>query len=147
MNITNSRRFRRSLALALTFLMSGCAQLMPLSGGQVLAAARTQKESASSKSPRPLQLGDYLEDGLPSSESYASNEGPLIRVALMTDVASISISSSSSSSSGGLIVNHAGEGFRAERISVSSLHIELRKQSGSSAKPNSASPRPSPVAP
>src|SRR5204863_7321037 len=28
-----------------------------------------------------------------------------------------------------------------------SLHIELRKQSGSSAKPNSVSPRPSPVQP
>jgi SpoIID/LytB domain protein len=48
----------------------------------------------------------------------------------MTDVSSASIGSSS-----GLIINRTNDGFRAEKISASTLHIELRKQNISPIKP------------
>lgn len=134
MNITNRTRFRRSLALALTFIVSSCPELMPFSGAKVFAAPNDQRESAANKSYRPPQPNEDLEDSLNSAVPYASAEGPIVRIALMTDVASISIGSSS-----GLIINHANEGFRAEKLSLSSLRVELRKQSGSPAPvPSSA---------
>lgn len=144
MNITNRPRFRRSLALALTFIVSSCTELMPFSGEQVFAAPNDQRESASIKSYRSPQPNEDLEDSLSATVPYESAEGPIVRIALMTDVTSISISSSTSSStssSSGLIIDHANEGFRSQKLSLSSLRIELRKQGRSSAPAPSTAAR------
>jgi peptidoglycan hydrolase-like amidase len=117
MNITNRRRFRRSLALALTFIVSSCAHLTPLAGINALAApTRTQQI---------LQGADDAVDSPNEFASYVSAEGPIVRVALMTDVSSILISCAS-----GLVIKRSGEDFRAEKTSQSALRVELRKQSG-----------------
>ena len=138
MNITNRRRFRRSLALALTFIVSSCAQLTPLAGINALAAARgQQRESPASSNPgsnngfqRAADPVDWPNEFAP----YASAEGPIVRVALMTDVASTLISCSS-----GLVINRSGDSrssdgfradFRVQKLSLSSLRVELRTQSG-----------------
>lgn len=130
MNITNRKRFRRSLALALTFIISSCAELTPLAGIDALAAERRMQNDSAADSPNEFA-------------SYASAEGPTVRVALMTDVASTLISCPS-----GLVINRANENranegfradFRAQKISLSSLRVELRKQPGSAAPlPSSA---------
>lgn len=121
MNITNRRCFRRSLALVLTFIISICAELTPLAGIDALAAERRMQNESAANS-----LNEFA--------SYASAEGPIVRVALMTDVASTLISCSS-----GLVINRANEGFRAEKIFLSSLRVELRKQPGPAAPlPSSA---------
>lgn len=133
MNITNRSRFRRSLALALTFIMSGCAYLTPLTSIDVYAAARApQRESPARSNYDPTSASHTIgEAGEPANEfaSYASTEGPIIRVALMTDIASTSIGCPS-----GLVINGSNEGsradLRAEKVSSSSLRVELRKQSG-----------------
>ncbi len=127
MNITNRRCFRRSLALALTFIVSICAELTPLAGINALAAERRLQNESPVDSPS--ELGPY-----------ASAEGPIVRVALMTDVASTLISCSS-----GLVINRANEGFRADfrvqKTSLSSLRVELRKQPGPVAPLPSSAPR------
>jgi peptidoglycan hydrolase-like amidase len=126
MNITNRRRFRRSLALALTFIVSSCALLTPLAGINALAAPR-----------RPQQIFQGADDAVDSPneiDSYASAEGPIVRVALMTDVSSISISCAS-----GLVIKRSGEEVRAEKTSLSALRVELRRQSAPDAPlPSSA---------
>ncbi len=133
MNITNRRRFRRSLALALTFIVSGGAHLTPLTGIDVYAAARGQQREFPARSSYD-STGDSHSIGAAVESpndvtSYASAEGPIVRVALMTDIASTSISCSS-----GLVINGSKEGpradLRAEKTSSSSLRVELRKQSG-----------------
>src|SRR5207249_1533468 len=61
----------------------------------------------------------------PEVAPYASADGPIIRVALMTDVSSVALSSSS-----GLIVRRATTGFdEGNRISGGSLRVEMRQQS------------------
>jgi peptidoglycan hydrolase-like amidase len=146
MNITNRRRFRRSLALALTFIVSSCAQLTPLAGVNALAAERGQQtESPASSSPgsnNGFQTTADPVDWPNEFAPYASAEGPIVRVALMTDVASALISCSS-----GLVINRSSDSrssdgfradFRVQKISLSSLRVELRKQSGPVALPSSA---------
>lgn len=133
MNITNIRRFRRSLALALTFIVSSCAHLTPLTSIDVYAAARGQQREFPARSNYDSAgdshtFGEAVES--PGEfPSYASAEGPIVRVALMTDIGSTSISCSS-----GLVIDGPSEGFRAnsrvQKISLSSLRVELRKQSG-----------------
>ena len=132
MNITNRRRLRRSLALALTLIVSGSAYLTPLTGIDVYAAARGQQRESPARSNydstgNPHTIGEPVES-TNEFTSYASTEGPIIRVALMTDIASTSISCSS-----GLVINGSNQGSRAdlhvEKTSSSSLRVELRKQS------------------
>lgn len=133
MNTTNRRRFRRSLALALTFIVSGCAHLTPLTGIDVYAAARGQQREFPARSTydstgNSHTIGEKVESTNEFTSS-ASAEGPIVRVALMTDIGSTSISCSS-----GLVINGSKEGYRAdlraEKLSTSSLRVELRKQSG-----------------
>src|SRR6185503_18392120 len=99
MNITNRRRFRRSLALALTFIVSGGAHLTPLTGIDVYAAARGQQREFPARSSYDSTGGSHSIGAAVESPnevtSYASAEGPIIRVALMTDITSTSISCSS----------------------------------------------------
>src|SRR6185369_2011189 len=133
MNITNRRRLRRSLALALTLIVSGSAYLTPLAGIDVYAAARGQQRELPARSSYDSTGNSHtiVEKGESTNEfaSPAAAEGPIIRVALMTDIASTSISCSS-----GLVINGSKEGYRAdlraEKISTSSLRVELRKQPG-----------------
>src|SRR5258706_6452413 len=102
MNRTNRRRFRRSLALALTFIVSSCAHLTPFTSTDVYAAARGQQREFSTGDSHTI--GEAVES--PGEfASYASAEGPIVRVALMTDIGSTSISCSS-----GLVVNSSSEG-------------------------------------
>lgn len=132
MNITNRRRFRRSLALVLTLIVSGSAYLTPLTGIGVYAAARGQQREFRARSNYDSTgdshtIGEAVES-TNEFTSYPSTEGPIIRVALMTDIAAASIGCSS-----GLGISGSNEGSRArlrvEKISSPSLRVELRKQS------------------
>jgi len=113
--------------------VSGCAQLTPLAGIDALAAARGQQRefsaSSSAGSNHGFQAFAEPVDSPNEFAPYASAEGPVVRVALMTDVTSTLISCSS-----GLVINRSSESiradFRAEKISLSSLRVELRKQQG-----------------
>lgn len=136
MNITNRRRLRRSLALALTFIVSSCALLTPLTRINALAAARgRQNESPASSNPGSTSVFQTLGDFAESNEfaSYASADGPMIRVALMTDVASTSISCPS-----GLVIHRSTEdsgtdsrgNIRVQKLSSSSLRVEVRREPG-----------------
>lgn len=121
------------MALALTFIVSGCAYLTPLTGIDAYAAARALQRESPARSNYD-STGNSHTIGEPGEwpndfTSSASAEGPIVRVALMTDIASTSISCSS-----GLVISGSKEGsradLRAEKISSSSLRVELRKQSG-----------------
>jgi SpoIID/LytB domain protein len=137
MHIVNrSSRLKRRLAFALAIIVSGCMQIVlliePNSFAAVLSA---QKQSASSSNDRRANQKSQQSDdkGLTRPRraeaqidvvQYASAGGPIIRVALMTDVSSIALSSSS-----GLIVRRATTGLdEGKNISNGSLTVELRQQ-------------------
>src|SRR5437660_293657 len=123
MNIINRSRLRRRLSFALAFTLSGCAQLLLFAKSDTFAT--TQKDTSYARSPRTQQRLDFA--------PYDSPDGPIIRVALMTDVTSASVGCSS-----GLIINGLSEGFgRGEKVSIESLRVELRKQPGSETLPSS----------
>lgn len=123
MNIMNRSRLRRRLSFALAFTLSGCAQFLTLAKTE--AFATTQKDTSYARSSRTQQQLDFA--------PYDSPDGPIIRVALMTDVTSASVDCSS-----GLIISGLSEGFgRGEKASIGSLRVELRKQPGSATPPSS----------
>lgn len=136
MNIAKKTRFRRSVALTLTFIVSSCAHLAPLTGINALAAPRMQQRESNSDSTHVLEPTGKRLESPNEAELSASAEGPIVRVALMTDIASTLISCSS-----GLVINRPSESSRADlradirvqKISSSSLRVELRKQPGSAA--------------
>ena len=125
MNIMNRSRLRRRLSFALAFTLSGCAQFLIFVNTSTFAM--TQQDTSYAGSPRTQQRLDFA--------SYDSPDGPIVRVALMTDVTSASVSCSS-----GLVVSRSSEGFeQGEKVSIGSLRVELRKQPGTIATiPSSA---------
>jgi peptidoglycan hydrolase-like amidase len=125
MNIMNRSRLRHRLSFALTFTLSGCAQFLIFVSTDTFAT--TQKDTSYARSPRTQQRLDFA--------SYDSPDGPIIRVALMTDVTSASVSCSS-----GLVVNRSSKGLeQGEKVSIGSVRVELRKQPGTIATlPSSA---------
>ncbi|HSV24770.1 MAG TPA: hypothetical protein VLJ17_17280, partial [Xanthobacteraceae bacterium] len=122
MNIMNRSRLRRRLSFALAFTLSGCAQFLLFAKTDTFAT--TQKDTSYARSSRTQQRLDFA--------PYDSPDGPIIRVALMTDVSSASVGCSS-----GLIINRSSEGFGSEKVSIESLRVELRKQPGSATPPSS----------
>jgi peptidoglycan hydrolase-like amidase len=116
MNIMNRSRLRHRLSFALTFTLSGCAQFLIFVNTNTFAT--TQKDTSYTRSPGTRQQ--------PGFGRYESPEGPIIRVALMTDVTSASVSCSS-----GLVVKRSSEGSEpGGEVSIGSLRVELRKQPG-----------------
>ena len=137
MNIVNRRsRPRRRIAFALAIIVSGCTEIVSLVEANPFAAAiPAQKQSASNSNDRRASQKNQQSDdkGLTRPRRaeaqtevvhYASADGPIVRVALMTDVSSVALSSSSD-----LIVRRATTGFdEGNRILGGSLRIELRQQ-------------------
>src|ERR1700730_7867987 len=116
MNIMNRSRLRHRLSFALTFTLSGCAQFLIFVNTNTFAT--TQKDTSYTRSPGTRQQ--------PGFGRYDSPDGPIIRVALMTDVTSASVSCSS-----GLVVKRSSEGSElGGEVSIGSLRVELRKQPG-----------------
>lgn len=142
MHIVNrSSRLRRRLAFALAIVVSGCSQIVLLVEANPFAAVRAgQRPSASNSNYRASQKNlesddrSFVRPRRAEAQidviQYASAGGPIIRVALMTDVSSIALSSSS-----GLTVRHATTGLdKGKNISNGSLTVELRQQ-GEAAAP------------
>ena len=124
------------MALALAIIVSGCAEIVSLVEANPFAAAiPAQKQSASnSNDPRATRKNQQSDDksltrprraeAQTEVAHYASADGPIVRVALMTDVSSVALSSSSD-----LIVRRAATGFdESNRISGGSLRVEMRQQ-------------------
>ncbi|HTF37347.1 MAG TPA: SpoIID/LytB domain-containing protein, partial [Blastocatellia bacterium] len=124
------------MAFSLAIIVSGCTEIVSLVGTNPFAAAiPAQKQSASnSNDPRDTRKSQQSDDksltrprrAEPQTEvaHYASADGPIVRVALMTDVSSVALSSSSD-----LIVRRAATGFdEGNRISGGSLRVEMRQQ-------------------
>jgi len=113
MNIMNRTLLRRSLSLALASVLSGCVEFIV----HVDAATRvpTSQEARHTQDRRTQQRIDPVSDGSP--------DGPIIRVALFTDVGSVSVSASSD-----LIVSRSIEEFgEGEKSASGPLRIELRR--------------------
>lgn len=125
-------RLRRRLAFALALAVSGCAQTVSLVAADSFAAVFvTQNKTAASSRDRSSQDNRRSEANStknsrgaePALESvhHASPDGPMIRIALMTDVTSVTLSCAS-----GLSVNRPSAGFaEAKRISSGTLRVEL----------------------
>jgi SpoIID/LytB domain protein len=111
MNIMNRTLLRRSLSLALASILSGLVEFIV----HVDAATRVPiSQDRHAQDHRTQQRIDSL--------SFDSPDGPIIRVALFTDVGSVSISASSD-----LIVSRSIEEFgEGETIASGPLRIELR---------------------
>jgi SpoIID/LytB domain protein len=137
MNIMNrSRRLRRRLAFALALMVSSCAQTVSLVEARAFAGVMPgQQRSAPSPTVRASQNKKQSVDKN-STRSLAVEpttgvvresppDGPIIRVALMTDVTSVALSCSS-----GLMVNRGTASFgEGKKIPAGSLQVELRQQS------------------
>ncbi len=116
MNLKNRSRLRRRLSFALAFTLSGSAQFLVFVNTDTFAT--TQQDTSYARPRRTPQRLDFA--------SHDSPDGPIIRVALMTDVTSASVSCAS-----GLVFNRSSEDFeQGERVSIGSLRVELRKQPG-----------------
>ncbi|HSB09077.1 MAG TPA: SpoIID/LytB domain-containing protein [Blastocatellia bacterium] len=133
MNILNrSRRLRLRLVFALAIIVSGRGQMVALVepddvGSAVPPQATSRSENTASQ--KNQQLDERLTrprrtETQNGAVKYTSPEGPIIRVALMTDVSSIALSSSS-----GLQVRRAVNGFDQARASPNeTLTIQLRQR-------------------
>ncbi len=134
--VSGSRRLTGRLALSLTLIVSNSTQIVLLVGSNCTTAVlAAQKQSASnSNDGRANQKGQQNDDkGLTRPRradaqtdvvQYPPAAGPIIRVALITDVSSIALSSSS-----GLIVRRATTSLdEGKTISNGSLTVELRQQ-------------------
>ena len=106
-----------SVVLLLGILASGSFD------SALLSARASQKSSTSAKSKI-----NTVEEGSRPRTVAASNEKrpnePIVRIALMTDVTSISLSSDS-----GLVVSCSSPGARDDKIANGSLRVELREHS------------------
>jgi stage II sporulation protein D len=136
MNIVSGSGRLTGLALSLALIVSNSTQIVLLVGSnRTTAVLAAQKQPASnSNDRRASQMSQQSDDkGLTrprradtQSEvvQYESTGGPIIRVALMTDVSSIALRSSS-----GLTVRRATTGLdEGKNISNGSLTVELRQQ-------------------
>jgi stage II sporulation protein D len=133
--VSGSGRLTGRLALGLALIVSNSIQIVLLVGSnRTTAVLAAQKQSASNSNDRRAQKSQQIDDKSLTRPrraeaqidvvQYASAGGPVIRVALMTDVSSIALSSSS-----GLTVRRATTGLdEAKNISSGSLTVELRQQ-------------------
>src|SRR5262249_5769179 len=112
-------RLSRRLAFALAFALSGFVQSSFL--------VEAQRQTSASSKPRADQSSK-------ANVEYASPSGPIVRVALMTDAASVDLSCAS-----GLRVRRVSEFGGVERVLTNSLRVEARQKS------NAAFPVPVPT--
>ena len=131
MNIVNGSRRLRRLSISLVLLLSNCAQIIVLVGSSSSTdALAAQKQFTSSPNDRRVEIVEIDDKasararrtGAPTEVfQYPSVRGPIIRVALMTDVASIALSSST-----GLSVGSATGFDDPKLVSTPTLTVELR---------------------
>src|SRR5262245_20727266 len=127
----NTNWLRLRLAFALVSLASGSVPQLFLFGPTSLAAVapaqkQSSKETSSHHNRQPDKKGLTRPRAIPKSDApqYSSGGGPTIRVALLTDVTTVSLGCAS-----GLIVNRGPEGTDIGKgISGGSLRVELRQQ-------------------
>ena len=132
--VTVSGRLTGRLALSLALIVSNTTHIVILAGSKPAAVPAAQKTSASGSKDSVAQKSQQNDEksftrprraeAKTEVLQYASAGGPIIRVALMTDIASITLSSSS-----GLIVRRATTALdESKNISSGSLKVELRQQ-------------------
>ena len=131
MRIEVNRRWAPGLASGIAFIVSGCVQISLLVAPVALAG-----QSRSSKEPTKAitQTRDNVGFDRPRrvetqgvTQHSSSEIGPIIRVALMTDVTSVSLSSSTD-----LIVHREGKDAGDGRKIGGSLRAELRQRAAPS---------------
>jgi peptidoglycan hydrolase-like amidase len=134
--LTGSRRVARCLALCVVFLISSCTEFAT-HVGLILpprALAAQNQIPTDSNNRRPEKKGQHGEDQDSTRPRRADQpqdpdrnqtpKGPVIRVALMTDVSSLSLGSSSSLS----LRYSVGEKIQSKNIANGPLTVELRQQ-------------------
>ena len=130
MNIVSVGERPGRLALSLALVLSINTQIVFVFSSSARAVSRpAQKQASSNPNERRAEIDDKSATRARRTESqpdivpYASTGGPIIRVALMTDVSSIALSSSS-----GLKVRSAADGpDEAASIPNGSITIDLRQ--------------------
>jgi len=131
MRIEVNRRWAPGLASGIAFIVSGCVQISLLVAPVALAG-----QSRSSKEPTKAitQTRDNAGFDRPRrvetqgvTQHSSSEIGPIIRVALMTDVTSVSLSSSTD-----LIVHREGKDAGDGKKIAGSLRAELRQRAAPS---------------
>lgn len=138
MNIgIRGRRSVRRFAFGLALVVSGCVQVILLVASNSLAVTPGQKQSGLSGTPASAKdKGDdtsftrprRIETPTTSTQKYpSSSEGPMIRVALMTDVSTVSVTSSYPMT----VRRTDKDSDAAKRIDGGSMRVELRRGAGS----------------
>lgn len=134
--MNSSGRLRRRLAFALALGVSGFPQLVSLAGADSFAAVLPSQNKTAAPSNDRASHNNRQSEAKSSTRSrgaepaldlvqYASPDGPIIRVALMTDVTSVTLSCAS-----GLTVNRMSASFdEGKRVSIGSLRVELSQHS------------------
>ena len=128
----------RRLAFALALAVSG-AQLMALLEADAFAGVPSSQTKTASRSKDRTSQNGRLSEAKTSTRSrgaepvtevvrYDSPDGPIIRIALMTDVTTVTLSCAL-----GLMVNRASSSFdEGKRVPGGSLRVELSQQTDSS---------------
>lgn len=130
MNILiRSKRLRRSLSLALTFILCGCAApFLPTAANSFAASMPGQKQTSRDRAGNRENDDDTFArprriEPQSGAAGHGSAEGPIIRVALVTNVTSVTVGSSS-----GMILRRAENARDSKKIASGSLRVELRRQ-------------------
>jgi peptidoglycan hydrolase-like amidase len=133
--VNGGKRVSSRRALCLALLLSHCIQFILLIGlnPPTRALAATKQSESTTRRPESRAENDDRSFSRPSrvdqqqdSKRDQTPKGPIIRVALMTDVSSLSVSSPSS-----IILRHSVAGrLQSKNISTGQLTIELRKYRG-----------------
>ncbi|HSE38208.1 MAG TPA: SpoIID/LytB domain-containing protein, partial [Blastocatellia bacterium] len=117
----------RQFAISLTLLVSNSTQIAFLGSNCSGGALAAQKQLASYPGDRRAETDDKSitrarrAGAITEAFQYPSASGPIIRVALMTDVSSIALSSPT-----GLIVRNASGFEERKAVSIPTLSVELR---------------------
>lgn len=137
MNTMNrSSRLGQRLAFALVLGVSGCAQTISLIGINTFAAVLPSQNKAAAPSKDDARNNNRQTEAKSINRSrgaepahdpvhYASLDGPIIRVALMTDIRSVTLGCAS-----GLTVKPSNASFEeGKRVRSGSLRVELSQHS------------------
>ena len=137
MNTMNrSGGLRRRLAFALALGVSGCAHNVSLVGADSFAAVLPAQNKSNAPSTDRAGYSNRQSEAKSTARAraaeqaidavhYDSPDGPIIRVALMTDVTSVTLSCAS-----GLTVNRTSAGLEdGQRVASGSLRVELSQHS------------------
>jgi hypothetical protein len=126
-NVAGSGRLGR-LAISLALTLSNSTQIVVFIGSNHSTDARAAQQSSSNSNDRRAELDEKnitrarRAEAQPDHFQHATAGGPIIRVALMTDVSSVALSCSS-----GLIVRSTAAGLDEKAVSNASLTVELHQ--------------------